>query len=112
MSIIEAACREVVFQLLGLVLTISPPAIHPLDLQSRKIQIGDHRRIAPLPMVLSSANSECAGDVAQRQADHARGEHRDQRALHARDQANGQGELVIRYASLDQLDGIITRMKR
>ena len=27
-------------------------------------------------------------------------------------QANGQGELVIRYASLDQLDGIITRMKR
>ena len=27
-------------------------------------------------------------------------------------QANGQGELVIRYASLDQLDGLITRMKR
>jgi ParB family chromosome partitioning protein len=27
-------------------------------------------------------------------------------------QANGQGELVIRYSSLDQLDGIITRMKR
>ena len=27
-------------------------------------------------------------------------------------QANGQGELVIRYASLDQLDGIIARMKR
>lgn len=27
-------------------------------------------------------------------------------------QANGQGELVIRYASLDQLDGLIARMKR
>jgi ParB family chromosome partitioning protein len=27
-------------------------------------------------------------------------------------QTSGQGELVIRYASLDQLDGIITRMKR
>ena len=27
-------------------------------------------------------------------------------------QASGQGELVIRYASLDQLDGIIARMKR
>ena len=27
-------------------------------------------------------------------------------------QASGQGELVIRYASLDQLDGLITRMKR
>ena len=27
-------------------------------------------------------------------------------------QENGQGELVIRYASLDQLDGLITRMKR
>ena len=27
-------------------------------------------------------------------------------------QANGQGELVIRYASLDQLDGLISRMKR
>ena len=27
-------------------------------------------------------------------------------------QASGQGELVIRYASLDQLDGIVARMKR
>ena len=27
-------------------------------------------------------------------------------------QANGQGELVIRYASLDQLDGLIARIKR
>ncbi len=27
-------------------------------------------------------------------------------------QANGKGELVIRYASLDQLDGLIARMKR
>jgi len=27
-------------------------------------------------------------------------------------QASGQGELVIRYASLDQLDGLIARMKR
>jgi ParB family transcriptional regulator, chromosome partitioning protein len=27
-------------------------------------------------------------------------------------QASGQGELVIRYASLDQLDGLISRMKR
>ena len=27
-------------------------------------------------------------------------------------QANGQGELTIRYASLDQLDGLIARMKR
>jgi ParB family chromosome partitioning protein len=27
-------------------------------------------------------------------------------------QVNGQGELVIRYASLDQLDGLIERMKR
>ena len=63
-------------------------------------------------MALSWANSECAGDVAQRQADHARREHRDQRALRARDRGNGQGERVIRYASLDQLDGIITRMKR
>ena len=27
-------------------------------------------------------------------------------------QANGQGELVIRYASLDQLDGLIARLKR
>ena len=27
-------------------------------------------------------------------------------------QQNGQGELVIRYASLDQLDGLIARMKR
>ena len=63
-------------------------------------------------MALSSANGQCAGEVAQRQADHARGEHRDQRALRASDRSNGQGELVIRYASLDQLDGIITRMKR
>jgi ParB family chromosome partitioning protein len=27
-------------------------------------------------------------------------------------QTGGQGELVIRYASLDQLDGLIARMKR
>jgi len=27
-------------------------------------------------------------------------------------QSSGQGELVIRYASLDQLDGLIARMKR
>ena len=27
-------------------------------------------------------------------------------------QSSGQGELVIRYASLDQLDGLITRLKR
>jgi hypothetical protein len=44
-----AACREVVFQLLDPVLAISPPALDPPDLQSRKIQIGDHRRIVPLP---------------------------------------------------------------